>query len=460
MLAVAGLGVDVGWWYTIKRQNQSAADAAAVSAAWEVKAGKTSVSTNLVPAAKAAANQNEASQYQISTLNGVSSPCTDPGGSYVCYQYSDSIISSGVLVVLRQQQTGWLSKFGSLANLTIANRAVAAVVTLAPSCMYLMNPSGIDLDIQGSGSLTMPTCAICADSTATNSINVQGSNNAVLTAEALITAGGIATTGSPQITTTLPTQTGAAPCPDPYAGTLTHSFLTSGMPTNASPNNCTSSSNSTNNTTTYSSPNGNACTISGSIKPPSNSGTVFLPGNVRISGGLTIKNDIVNLAPGTYWITDGDLALQSNGTLECTTCVPGGAGVTIILTTGQSSGGSIGSVTEQSNPTIDNLNAPGSGTDQNLLLIQDSNGLPTGTTPPSSSGSTFQGTEVNGTLNGLIYFPDQPLSFQGNPSATASCLIVVAGSLTLAGNSSMAASGCPTSGPGTVQQLQTVALVE
>jgi Flp pilus assembly protein TadG len=36
VLAVAGLGIDVGWWYTIKRQNQSAADAAALSPGYEV----------------------------------------------------------------------------------------------------------------------------------------------------------------------------------------------------------------------------------------------------------------------------------------------------------------------------------------------------------------------------------------------------------------------------------------
>jgi Flp pilus assembly protein TadG len=58
LVGVAGLGVETGLWYSIKRQNQSAADAAAISAAYEVLAGNTSVSTNLTPAATSAASQN------------------------------------------------------------------------------------------------------------------------------------------------------------------------------------------------------------------------------------------------------------------------------------------------------------------------------------------------------------------------------------------------------------------
>src|SRR6266851_2006552 len=36
LLAFTGLSVDAGWWYTLHRQNQSAADAAALSAAYAV----------------------------------------------------------------------------------------------------------------------------------------------------------------------------------------------------------------------------------------------------------------------------------------------------------------------------------------------------------------------------------------------------------------------------------------
>ena len=58
LFGVAGLGVDTGLWYAMKRQNQSAADAAALSAAYEVIGGNTNVATNLTPAASEAATRN------------------------------------------------------------------------------------------------------------------------------------------------------------------------------------------------------------------------------------------------------------------------------------------------------------------------------------------------------------------------------------------------------------------
>src|ERR1700751_4201133 len=58
LIGFAGLGVETGLWYAVKRQNQSAADAAALSAAYEVLAGNTNVTTNLTPAASRAATQN------------------------------------------------------------------------------------------------------------------------------------------------------------------------------------------------------------------------------------------------------------------------------------------------------------------------------------------------------------------------------------------------------------------
>src|SRR6516225_11834525 len=85
LIGFAGLGVETGLWYSIKRQNQSAADAAAISAAYEVLAGNTNVTTNLTPAATSAASQNG---YTGTT-------------PVVTYPYSDSIITNGVAVTLQ-----------------------------------------------------------------------------------------------------------------------------------------------------------------------------------------------------------------------------------------------------------------------------------------------------------------------------------------------------------------------
>src|SRR6516165_4277263 len=84
LVGFAGLGVETGLWYAIKRQNQSAADAAAISAAYEVMAGNTDVTSNLTPAASRAATQNG---YTGAT-------------PVVTYPYNDAIVSNAVAVTL------------------------------------------------------------------------------------------------------------------------------------------------------------------------------------------------------------------------------------------------------------------------------------------------------------------------------------------------------------------------
>ena len=441
LLAITGLAVDAGWWYTIQRQNQSAADAGALSAAYELLLpNSTWTAAQLTPFASQAATQNG----YAGTTPAVTYPC----GSPPCLAQN----SGGVQVVLQQPQSTWFAALAGLNSVTIANRAVAKVVPLDSPCSYVLNPTAPKaLSITGSATLSSPGCSICVDSTASDSIYMQGANNAVLTADTIITAGGIATTGQPTFNLNYPAQVGAPPCADPYASTLTHSFLTSGMPTTP----CLPlPPDLTNNVITVSI----NCSIAGTLaQAPKKGGTVNMLGNTQITGGWDIKNETVNLTPGTYWITGGNLALDSNSTLECTACVPGSLGVTIILTTDGTQ--QVGNVTQAANATVDSLNAPGSGTFQNLLLIQDSNGLPAGTAPTGST--TFRGTPGQ-TLDGLVYFPDTNLTFQGNPATgNSSCLLTVANKLTLAGNSNvLATTGCPTSGPGGVKKVFTVALVE
>ena len=193
---------------------------------------------------------------------------------------------------------------------------------------------------------------------------MQGS--ATINAATLITPGEISHTGAAYtLNLSYPAQTGANVVPDPYASTLTHAFLTTGMP--AAPA-CTYN----NGTHTWS---GNCVVPGGSISVGDT-----LSANTQISGGLSFKGGTVNLSPGTYWITDGDLVLQngSGATLQCPTCTNGGAGVTVILTTAKSKNGTVGTVTLGSNANL-NLNPPTTGTFAGMVLIQDSNGLPAGT---------------------------------------------------------------------------------
>jgi Flp pilus assembly protein TadG len=471
LLAIAGLGVDAGWWFTIKRQNQSGADAAALSAAYEIVNGNTSVTNYLVPAATQAATQNG---YGGGALTGVSAngSCTDPGTSFVCYTYSDANFS-GVEVVLRQQQNSWLANFGSLAKLTIANRAVAEVKVLSKACVLALSKTGTGIGFTGNYGVTTPNCSLIADSTSTDAID--GVGNGCIDAYTLESAGHYSFTGNSVAPCTAngydlssPAQLGGPNVADPYAGTLTHAFLTAGMPapTTACPA-PTATGSPGNQTITY---RGN-CFISGGLSVSGNdtlnlssgtqitgglsftgNGTINLSGDTQIDGGLNfIGNGTINLSSGTYWLTDGSLTETGNVTLDCPSCSPGGAGTTIIFTTTQGSAGTIGTFQPTGNLTVD-LNAPGSGTYAGYLFLQDD--TVAGVTP--ASGGTIGNTASSDTLNGLIYFPGSNLNFVGNISPSANCLAAVANTFTFTGNIGLDSTGCPIALPA----LETVLLVE
>ena len=80
------LGTLTGIWYMVKRRTQFAADAAAISAAYQVIAGRTDIVGELIPAATEAAEQNG---YQ-----GVTPAIT--------YPYRDSMVEYGIAVTVQQ----------------------------------------------------------------------------------------------------------------------------------------------------------------------------------------------------------------------------------------------------------------------------------------------------------------------------------------------------------------------
>ena len=149
LIGVSALGVETGLWYTVKLQNQSTADAAAISAAYQVIADKTSVTDNLIPAASEAAAQNG---YSGSTPT-------------VVYPYSDSIVSNGVVVTLQQTQPGLLGSM-FLPSVTISPEAVAVVKALANLGVLALATTGTGIVFGDSSSLDAPDCTVGANSQA------------------------------------------------------------------------------------------------------------------------------------------------------------------------------------------------------------------------------------------------------------------------------------------------------
>ena len=407
LIGLGALGVETGAWFTTKLRNQSAADAAAISAAYEVLAGKANVINDLAPAAAA--------------RNGYSGSIP-----VIEFPYSDAIVVNGVAVTLQQTQEPMLAAM-FLSGVTVANKAVAVIEVLDNPCILALGTANTGVELAASTSLFMPNCSIVANSVSGTAIELLSSSSSI-TAATLVTAGEIAVQGNPIDPAAPPpefslgslAEIGAPTVADPYAGTLSHSYITAGMPTSL----CKP-------------------TTSGSV-------TVYKTGNCKLSG-LNIKTGYtVDLAPGTYWVT-GNLVVQSNGRLECSICDPvKGTGVTIILTSQTSKIGYV----SISNATFE-LNAPSSGRFAGVVMVQDANGL-----PYTRSYNTVTGA-AGATLSGLVYFPKTSMTFHGSPSTTGpKCLLLVVSSLNVDASSNLDIGGCASAGLTNLPTVYTVALAE
>ena len=434
MIGFGALGAETGAWFTIKLRNQSAADAAAISAAYEVVGGKTDVIYDLTPAASEAATRNG--------YTGIA--------PVVGYPYSDAIVKNGVAVTLQQTQ-GTLLAAMFLSNVTLVTKAVAVIEVLDNPCILALGTAATDVELANSTSLFMPNCSIAANSISSAAIELASSSS--ITAATLVTAGEISMAGNPidptappaEFSLAAPATIGAPSIADPYASTLTHSYLTAGMPTLTR---CTPKGLG-----------GGAVIYSGGCFIPGNTlkqTSIGLTANTQISGDLTIvTGQTFDLLPGTYWITGG-LSIQSNGVLKCSTCDNAlGKGVTIILTMQANPIGTI----SMALGAIVNLNAPSSGPFPGLLIIQDSNGLPAGTSYASPYSSI--GGAPSATLNGLIYFPKTSMAFHGQPSTSdPKCLLLVVGTLNVDATSSLDAGGCTKAGLTNLPVIYKIALAE
>jgi Flp pilus assembly protein TadG len=434
LIGMSALGVETGVWFAIKLQNQSAADAAAISAAYGVIAGQTNVTGGLTAAADEASRQNG---YKGS-VPAVVTP------------YSDGVVTDGIAVTLQQSQGALLAAM-FLSGITIANTAVAVIEALDNPCILALGTNSTDVEIAASSQLDMPDCSVAANSISSTAIELRSSTSTVAAAT-LVTAGKISLQGipidpaapPPEFALSSPAMIGAPSVADPYVGTLTHTFLITGMPTTP-----TCISKTSGYLTTYAS----NCVIAGkSLTAPQ----ILLSPNTRISGSWKITSgQTIDLSPGTYWVT-GNLTLQSRAVLKCSTCDnTKGAGVTIILTAQTNKIGAV-SVADSANLT---LNAPHSGPFAGLAIIQDSNGLPTGTTY-TSSHSTIGGAP-GATLNGLVYFPNSSMTFHGEPTGTGpQCLLLVVKTLVIDAASRLEAGGCAGAGLGNLPVVGTVAVAE
>ena len=165
LIGFTGLGVETGLWYAMKRQNQSAADVAALSGAFEMQAGKAY--PDICGFAQRDATRNGFT-FQSFTCPASTPACTSPSSGQMCANNPPVLgtyagQNNAVEVILAQQQNALFASL-SLANVTIDTRAVAVISVLDQACMLALDPSASDaIFIKGNPTLNMPNCSVVAD---------------------------------------------------------------------------------------------------------------------------------------------------------------------------------------------------------------------------------------------------------------------------------------------------------
>ena len=216
LIGFTALGVETGLWYAIKRQDQSAADAAALSGAYERAAGQSYANICDKVRIAAAANGFPFQSYACPTATP---GCTNPASGTMCANNPPiSGVSTGddtaVEVILDRQQNTLLAHLFR-DNVSIGTRAVAKVLDGGIACAGALHPTAAKaVNFSGSSSADFSDCGLFSNSNAANSFNFQG--NTSLTAGWFEAVGGYDTNGN-SLTLNVPTKlTYGAAVTDPY----------------------------------------------------------------------------------------------------------------------------------------------------------------------------------------------------------------------------------------------------
>jgi Flp pilus assembly protein TadG len=383
LAGIAGIGVEVGLWYTQKRDLQVAADASAVAGAFEL------------------ARSNEAHINTAAIAQAAKNGVTAGSDTTIVVTPSTSGATGSVVVQVTKQVPRLFSAIFMEGAVNIAARATASVEITGDACALALDETVSQaLLIQGSSSVTMPTCTLAANSRHASAVSISGS--ASLTAESLWSAGGINTGGSAAITLPGGQLDHMWSVADPYAALTIPSF--------------------------------GACDFHN--KTYSNIATTIGP--AVYCGGLTFgANSQVTLEPGTYYIVNGDLTMNAQSVVRCN--CSGQQGVTFVLTT-SGAVSQIGRVVINGGADVQ-LTAPSDPNDAfvGVLIYQDRRATSTAVNK-LNGGSTM-------TLTGAIYTPAQAAEWSGNNgSASSNCTRIIAKTVSFIGNSELNNSGCEAMG--------------
>ena len=385
ILGMAGLGFDISAWVMHKRDLQSAADAAALAAAWEM------------------ANNNDEVYADFAALKEAENNGFNPDldGSSIDTEYEeDEDGQSKVTVSLLEEDTEYFSSM--IFRGTVKTSAISAAIVLPPIgdfCMLALDRTADDA-ISAVGNVTVNAngCGIASNSNSDSSINLAGS--VVMNVGDLTLAGDLDIGSNVDLTyETLSTH--ARRFPDPYAGLETPEYTAcTNAQINAGPTR---------------------------INNAANSHITNAAGTRVFCGGLTVTGNFdVTFDPGVYVMDCGDFNVTGGGSMI-------GEGVSFVLTCSLD-GGTYGNLSIAGGKEIF-FSAPLEGEDmEGVVFYQDRDA------PASSQCNSLLGTAAI-ELEGVAYFPSRCFDIGGNDDATSSqtspCTRIIAKTINLHGNPSI-----------------------
>jgi len=399
----ASIALDMANASHMKSSMQAAADAAVLAAASSVAAG---------------ADQDEGEELALATFEA---NLSDAFKEYVGTPETDVAFTENDVTLRADINAPTLLSTLAADYVAIEVTATANGSPGGDACVLGLDKTKSGSVVSaGSNVINMPDCVIAANSTSESAIRLQGATT--VNVQSLHTAGNYEVVGgAADLTFASPPTVHGSDLKDPFENPAIPSLGT-----------CDSTSTSWN--------NGNS---SNRTVDPGADGIMYFCQGLSISGGN------INFKPGTYVIDRGDLSVTGNGTVRCSSCSPGGAGVVFIFTA--ASAANVGKLSIAGTPNIV-LNAPSSGTYKGLLFYQD------------GKATTTQSSSVRGdsasSLTGAFYFPSTPLDFGGNSGGLSECVEVIANTITFIGNSTLTTTKCKDYGFDTVSTSTSVSLVE
>ncbi len=375
LIGSVGLATDTIQWALWNRQLQRAADSAAFAGAY----ARFQDESSSAAVDRDLTNNNHLWVPLLATYPQVSEPADTA-------QFTRAVeVSLGV-----QQALTFSSMFLSASPVITATARAAAVDSGFFCVVALERTNNSGIIIQGNANVNMGCGMISNSPAASISVGVNG-NAHYVTAEPVAGAGGV-----PQINGVTNEQSYHLAQPDPYenryntevpAGTACGNMASHQVPTTAA---------------------NAALGVTRTLSPGCYSGNNQFRFNTN--GAVTL------LEPGTYYLNNVDFNAMT-GTVR-------GTGVTIILT-----GTTPGQLSLNGNATIQ-LSAPTTGDFANLLLTQSSNATWVNNTNIINGSATSS-------FDGVIYIPNQQVTFSGSSGAMTRCAMVVARRVEFAGNTNL-----------------------